>query len=143
MIHGKPRGTTVGIEKYQVKAREKARLSLICAVTDLWSELPNVAWTNIDVCRRAGLKSSVALKKPWNYDILQKIRQHNSTVNNVASNSEKNKNLGLIQERNEDHRLELIIKKLRMELSLRITELNTVMGENRMLTSQLLRERKK
>jgi pentose-5-phosphate-3-epimerase len=143
MLRGKPRGSTLGIERYQVQAREKARLSLISAIRDLHLESPNAIWTNIDVCRRAGLKSSVALKKSWNCDICQRIQQHNFTLKSFDKKAEEFGHLFSNSKCDKVRHLEHIIKKLRTELSLRTAELNAVMGQNRMLSSQLLRERKK
>lgn len=139
MAHAKPRGSILGIKTYQIKIRDKTRLSLLQAITSLKINSPHVRWTNIELCKQAGLTSSVALKKPWNKDIWDMLIKHNSTVHEGMS-TDNQKTVESHQRL--DKRMTAKIDVLKAHLVRRDAELLALEKENQLLRQQLERQEK-
>jgi len=137
----KARGSTKGILHYQSEAKKRTRLALETALNSLLSDMPNSRWTNALVCRRAGLESTVSLKKPWNQDLLERIHKHNQCVSlPIASNNQSPHAVDKADIK-DFQRLFGLVKRLRQSLRLREAELNALENENRALKNQLRRLR--
>lgn len=132
----KPRGTVSGLIYYQQQSRDRARKALIAALDEMLVTSEANAITDISLCRRAGLASSAALKKDWNQDIVKRIKIHNSQVQ--EKNNTQIKPPILVTE-GTNKRSELLIKKLRIELSIRDAEIFELESANTLLKSKIKR----
>lgn len=136
MNRGKPRGAIDGLVRYQRQSRDNARTALTKALIEILAESESNFVTVTAVCRRAGLSSTVAIKKYWNQDLIEKINTHNDQI--------KTRPIALVNSSVFDantstRRLKNTLKKLRIELSLRIAELAALENENTMLKSKIKR----
>jgi hypothetical protein len=140
MAHSKPRGSVLGIHKYQLAVRNQTRMALLQAIKTLEIQHPESRWTSIQLCREAGLASPVALKKPWNKDIIELLAHHNAKVSQVRLSEVH------IQELPSHLATQKItsksIAKLRTELAKRDAELLAMEKENQLLRKQLHRQEK-
>jgi len=140
MTFTKPRGSTHGIKRYQSDVRERTRSTLQQTLKTLALECPNSLWSNIQICRKAGLASSVALKKPWNADITALIQSHNAKIREMLLHEKFSKKTDTqTSTAAAKHPTSKLIKKLRSELAIRDAELFELEKENRALRAQLHR----
>ena len=86
-IQGKSRGSTNGLLNQKNLLRVETRNAILTAIIILENEQEDVIWTNIGVCKKAGLLSTVSLKKMWNRDLLQRVVDHNILLNQKKSES--------------------------------------------------------
>lgn len=110
MPKNKPRGSQSGLARNRLEVKQKNSRLLKETIQNLSISRPEERWTYKKVCQASGLKSTVALHKPWNREIREIIDQHNakiqknekSTLLNTETKSNPKSNLmEITQQRNE------------------------------------------
>lgn len=127
-VRAKPRGSISGLQRRQEESASATQKLLKRAYETLLLNEPNRIWKKIELCRIAGLKSTVPLHSSQNASVLDLFNAHNLDVKHRAAEMARGSTFDSVM---------ADMEKLSSLLAVREAERDYLLKENRILTRKM------